>query len=162
MSINTKNLDELVIRKTLKEMGSKFNSESAVQLLLMTCATESKMGSYLKQGLHKIDDARALARGIYQMEPTTYADVYDRFIWKNVSPYIKNYVCVNPDVDNLIYDLKYATVLARAKYWLVTRELPSATDVESLATYYAIHWYGGNKFADRKNKAIVAYNNYCR
>lgn len=166
MGINKNNLENLIIRPTLQEMGEKFYSENAVQLLLMTCAAETQMGTYLRQGLKYLDDGKARARGIYQMEPATHDDVKHRFDWNSIvqdeyfiSLYGKQYF-MECDKDVLIFDLKYATIMARAKYYLIPEKLPDIDDTEGMAHYYSKYWYAGKYYEDRKEKAIRAYNKY--
>ena len=176
MGINKRNLETLITRPVLADMGEKYYSETAVELLLMTCATESKMGTYLKQGLHNLDDGQARARGIYQMESATHDDVWHRFKWHKTLLYLPDYnsghftslggqciICedIPESFDRLIYDLKYSTIMARAKFWLSPEALPEAGDVDGLAHYYAKHWYAGEHYEDRKQKAIDAYGKYC-
>ena len=153
MSINKNNLEKLIIIPVLARMGKKFNTQSAINLLLMTSAAESQLGTYLKQGLRSVDDGQALARGIYQMEPFTHNDVCSRFNF--------DHGIAKSSADRLIYDLQYATYLARACYWLIPKKLPDFDDVEGLAHYYAKYWYAGPHYDDRKQKAINAYNKYC-
>lgn len=125
-------LRDLIIRPTLVEMGHY--SPAAEALLLGTAAQESRGGRYLAQ-------LRGPARGIYQMEPRTHDDLWRHFLpsrrplkalllsWAHdPAPY--------PSPDQMVYDLRYATAMARVHYLRVPAPLPAADDILGLATYY--------------------------
>lgn len=136
MSFNAPQLRDCIIQPVLDDF--KLNSESAQNLLLGTCAQESAFGTYL----HQMEGGPAL--GIYQMEPTTHADI------------IKNYIVYHPEIDTklalnfgpiqhiypqrLIGDLWYATIFARLHYYRVSEPLPDANDIEGLAHYWKNHY----------------------
>jgi hypothetical protein len=122
MSINAKQLRELIIRPTLKDMGMW--SEAAENLLMGTAAQESHLGSYIKQV------GKGPALGIYQCEPFTHDDVVK---WAR-EKYLGAIVGVNHD--RLIYDLKYATMICRLHYYRHKMPLPQADDVEQLAVMW--------------------------
>lgn len=155
MGINVNHLKHLIIKPTLREMGEKFNDEAAINLLLMTTAAETKVGTYLKQGYQSVADMCGVALGIYQMEPNTFIDVWERFKWKETD-LVANKLIVE-SMSPLISDLRFSTIMARAKYYLVPSSLPEANNVEELAHYYAKYWYAGEHYEDRKQKAIKAY-----
>ncbi len=67
-----KQLEDL-ITKTLKGIG-KYSPE-AVRLLLGTAAQESKFGYYIRQ----LNNGCAL--GIFQMEPATFKDICNRYLF---------------------------------------------------------------------------------
>ena len=71
--LNIKQLREFIIKPALYDLV--MYSPEAEELLVFTCAVESKGCSYIKQ-------IEGPALGIYQMEPATYND-----LWQN---YIKN------------------------------------------------------------------------
>jgi hypothetical protein len=45
----------------------------------------------------------------------------------------------------MAWDLRYATAMARAAYWLIPEELPESGEVEDLADYWFRHWCRGCK-----------------
>jgi hypothetical protein len=51
------------------------------------------------------------------------------------------------DIDpaRLAYDLRYATAMARAAYWLIPEPLPAASDLDGLDAYYQAGWCRGCK-----------------
>lgn len=150
--INKDQLRELVIRPALKEID--MYSEAAEELLMLTCAVESRLGTYIKQY------PSGPAMGIYQMEPATYID-----IWKNYLRYHKElfdkirsqFGCYSSNPDKMIYDLRAATVFARLHYRRVPKSLPAADDVDGLAAYWKDH-YNTYLGAGTTDKAVNIYN----
>jgi hypothetical protein len=127
MSIRTQDLKEYVIIPALQLMGEKYSTDVAVQLLLATAAQESHMGEYLHQ-------LNGPALGVYQMEPATFVDTLTR------ATNIISAIYPNAPSERLIYDLRYATVIARAKYYLDPHPLPQANDVSGLWEIYKRVW----------------------
>ena len=75
MPINTKQIIQLIIQPTLKDLN--LYSLAAEQLLAGTCAQESGMGTYIAQ-------VNGPALGIYQMEPVTEYDLIKNYIRYNI------------------------------------------------------------------------------
>ena len=69
--MDVKQFKDLIVEPVLHAMG--MYSESAVNLLLMTVAHESRMGHYIAQ-------VGGPALGVYQIEPTTARDVVMRYL----------------------------------------------------------------------------------
>jgi hypothetical protein len=94
--IVTPTLDALQIR------GKEF-----IELLVFTCAVESAGGTYVKQN-------KGTALGIYQLEPSTFTDLWHNYILRK--PDVVNLLSLNlslhrvPDPIQLITDLSLATV----------------------------------------------------
>ena len=103
-------------------------SEHAVELLLMTAAHESHLGTYIRQ-------TEGPALGIYQMEPATEADTHENWIKhrKELADYMKMFAR-----GSLEWDLKYSTIMARIYYYRQPEPLP--TDTRGLAEYAKQHW----------------------
>jgi hypothetical protein len=127
MSIRTADLKAYVIIPALQLMGEKYSSDVAVQLLLATAAQESHMGEYLHQ-------VNGPALGIYQMEPATFVDTLTR------ATNILGAIYPASPSERLIYDLRYATIVARAKYWLDPHPLPQPGDINGLWEIYKRAW----------------------
>ena len=70
--IDKAQLTDYIIKPTLLQIGL-FN-HTAVNLLLGTCAQESRMGTYV----HQLGNGPAL--GIYQIEPATHNDIWANFL----------------------------------------------------------------------------------
>ena len=129
--IDNKQLRERIIKPALD--GLQMYSIEAEEILVFTCACESLGGTYLKQ-------IKGPALGIYQMEPTTYTDIWQNYI-KNQGGLVNlltlNFSCHNmPLPERMIYDLKFATVMARLHYRRRKEPLPKATDIDAIWEYY--------------------------
>ncbi len=143
---------ELVVRPALHDLG--MYSDDAVALLVFTCAAESNGGTYLKQ-------IRGPALGIYQMEPETHNDIWQNYIIRSnktlLTVMINNFGCGRqPDEERLIYDLRYATALARIHYARIPTRLPNAEDTAGIWRYYKQHYNTMDGKADPK-RAMTAY-----
>ena len=150
--INQTQLRELIIQPALKELG--MYSESAEELLVLTCAVESKLGTYIKQY------PTGPAMGIYQMEPATYVDIWKHYLRYNKELFDKvrsQFGCYSSNPERMIYDMRAATVFARLHYRRVPKALPAADDIEGLAVYWKLH-YNTNKGAGTVEKAVTIYN----
>lgn len=155
--MNAKQLKNLIIVPTLNKIG--LYSESAVNLLLGTCAQESALGQDL------IQQPNGPARGIYQMEPETH---HNLLVWLNGRPELNNKVSQLVSQENLYTDrleelvsnLKYATAMARIRYLAWNDEpLPDANNVPALANYYKIH-YNTPKGSATEPQFLINYHRY--
>jgi hypothetical protein len=151
-----------LIQDTLNMFGQKansssFNSDSAVELLMLTAAQETHLGKYLKQ-------VKGPALGVYQMEPNTYND-----IWANYICYRQNLL----DALNALYassdlewrlrmrgDLVYQTIMSRIFYMRVPEALPSVDEPMGLA-YYWKKYYNTKYGKGTPEEAYKNYNKYC-
>ncbi len=139
-----------LIRSVLKSVD--LYSEDAVELLMMTAATESKLGTYIKQ-------VNGPALGIFQMEPRTEDD-----LWENYLRY-KGGLDVTIDVyatylkGELEWNMGYAIVMARIHYLRVKEKLPDSGDKEAMARYYKKYW-NTPKGKATVEKAIKDYERY--
>lgn len=131
--IYSDHLRELVVRPTLKHLGVW--SQSAEELLLMTAAHESRLGTYLHQ-LH------GPAVGIYQMEPATWRDMTGRYLRDKpaLSMRVRQTCAGEPSCEAMAGNLYYATAMARVRYYEVPEALPSAHDLHGLASYCKSHY----------------------
>lgn len=133
--LNVQQLKELIIKPALLDL-IMFNDD-AVELLVLTCAVESGGGTYLKQ-------VNGPALGIYQMEPDTHNDIWQNYISHKRDLALlmaTNFDCLRiPEEDRLIYDLKYATAMARICYARVKEEIPQKDNLVNLYNYYKTHY----------------------
>ena len=132
MGIYLPHLRDLVIIPTLKSLD--MYSPAAVNLLMGTAMQESNC-EYLKQ----LGGGPAL--GIYQMEPATHEDLWDNYITlhRNIWDRIPDEPYYKIDTE-MIWNIKYATLMARIHYWRVAEALPDKDDVEGLANYWKKYW----------------------
>ncbi len=133
--INHDQLREFIIKPALGDL--QLYSNDAVELLMFTCAVESKGGYYLKQ-------IKGPALGIYQMEPKTYNDIWQNYI-KNkpdiMLRLVHNFKCIAmPEEDRLVYDLRFATAMARLHYARVKEPLPSYDNIDDIWDYYKTYY----------------------
>lgn len=135
--INVQQLRELIIRPALRDL--QMYSEDAEELLVFTCAVESGGGTYLQQ-------VNGPALGIYQMEPETYYDIRLHYLphktQLGIILYTQFGLATYPHSEEhrLVYDLRFATAMARIHYARVSQSLPSAQDSLALWQYYKAHY----------------------
>lgn len=152
--MNCQQLKELVIKPALLDLV--MFSDVAMELLVFTCATESQGGSFLKQ-------VSGPALGIYQMEPETYNDIWQNYL--KFQPGImmrlqQSFECNRmPSEDRLIYDLRFATAMARIKYERVKEPLPPAISDASLWNYYKANYNTADGAAEM-SESINAYHRF--
>lgn len=131
MSFN-KGQFKTLIEETLKEVG--MHSKSAVNLLLGTAAQESNFGEYIKQ----LYGGPAL--GVFQMEPATHDDIYTNFLKYKKGIWCRVDDIGGPDEECMVYNLKYATIMARLQYYRRPEPLPYHQDIPAIAAYWK-QWY---------------------
>lgn len=145
---------ELIIKPVLDLIRQY--SEDAIELLMFTCAVESNGGSYIHQ-------VKGPALGIYQMEPATHNDIWQSFFKKRTD--IQHVLCLNlgintyPNPERMIYDLFYATAMARIHYLRVNEPLPSKDDIDAIWDYYKA-FYNTPKGKAQKTKSINIYKEF--
>lgn len=135
--MNKHQLQQLVVEPTLKEIPKGYSEES-VLALMMIAAHESLRGHYLKQ-------VNGPALGIYQMEPATYYSIwkFGDSIWENAV--LLGFVTVEqaaqklvPKPENMIWNLKFATFMARQRLFMKPEKLPKG--MSNLSMYLKKHW----------------------
>lgn len=146
MSFDPKHFRELIVRPALHELNMW--SESAEELLMLTAAIESELGTYLRQV--GSGGGYSVARGIFQMEPQT-------FEWLKNIPVFNN--LLHGTADDMIYDLKLATKAARLRYKVVPTNLPAHDDLKGLASYWK-KWYNASPNGGSVDEAIKKYKKY--
>jgi hypothetical protein len=124
-----------IIRPVLE--GLQLYTPVAEELLIATMAHESKGGAFLKQ-------TNGSALGVYQMEPKTHDDIWLRFM-PNHSEITHRLMttCVmstKPSANMMIFNLYYATAMARIFYLDCKAALPATTDIDVLWLYYKQWW----------------------
>lgn len=149
--LNIGQFRELIVKSTLNDLV--LYSKEAEEILIFTCAVETQGGTYLKQ----IDGP---ALGIFQMEPMTYNDIWQNFIKNRSSLCLKLLSNFNvgfmPEESRLIYDLRFATAMARIHYLRVREPLPRDNDPDALWFYYKLY-YNTSKGLAEKSKALESY-----
>lgn len=131
-------------------------SHDAEELLVFTCATESDGGTFI----HQINGP---ALGIYQMEPVTHNDIWHNYIKHN--PKLMMLLSTNfniadiPSEERLVYDLRYATAMARIFYARIHETLPDKNNVMAIWAYYK-KYYNTAKGAAKENEAYKKYGSF--
>ena len=153
---------QLIIQPVLKRID--FYSQEAEDLLVGTCAQESRGGTYLFQeginpNLYESFEKNILAVGIYQMEPRTHDDLWDNFIFPNA----KLFKLFKPFTEftayTMLYDLYYATTMARMFYLRVKEPIPKTLEYQ--AEYYK-KYYNTPKGKATVEEYIKNYTNFVR
>lgn len=154
MSMNPGQLRE-AIRLVLKELDPLIPySEDAVELLMLTAAKESNLGTYIKQ-------IRGPALGVFQMEPATAKDHLEGFLAKR--PELKERILGLMAKDmktDLHLNLMFQIAMARLHYFRKPHGLPSASDVGSMAEYWKQH-YNTYLGAGKASEAEASYRRLC-
>lgn len=146
----------LIIEPVLSKL--QIYSKDCEELLVFTCAAESLGGHFLAQ-------VNGPALGIYQMEPNTYTDIWINYIRARnqlATLMAMHFGCTKiPDVERMIYDLHFATAMARIHYLRVNDKVPSAKDVDGLWEYYKKH-YNTEKGDAKKEASIKKYHEFIK
>jgi hypothetical protein len=155
---------EHVVVPTLKYLDSEIPySEEAVDLLMLTCAHESRGGTYLRQkGMTGTEGAF----GVYQMELVTHDDILDNFLDFRDDLREKVFNLSYEDFDqnftlgcNLVSNIAYATAMARVHYWRVPEALPSKGDTNYMSALgdYAKKYYNTHLGKATSSKYVTDY-----
>jgi hypothetical protein len=157
-------LREQIIRPALEQIG--LWSAAAEELLMGTCAQESKLGHYNTQM------GGGPARGIFQMEGFTHDDCWTNYL--KYRPVLSHnlmllayghdvkYPVHIPDPDLMMTHHQYAAAMARVKYLRVDEPLPAAHDILGMARYWKKYYNTPNgagtvaEFSDHYKKYVVA------
>lgn len=146
----------LIIEPVLSKL--KVYSKSAEELLVFTCAAESLGGTLLQQ-------VKGPALGIFQMEPNTYTDIWVNYIRNRNQMATLMAIHFNcskiPEVERLIYDLHFATAMARIHYLRMPGKLPEAGNIEGIWEYYK-KYYNTEKGKAKKEDSIKKYEQFIR
>lgn len=142
--INLKNIRDYVVIPALTKIGHA--EPAAIRLVIGTGLIESNYEYLAQQG--------GPALGLWQMEPVTHNDLYNRFLGER--PVLKSLVdeLLVPNIgplDQLSWNLQYAAVMCRVKYLSIPDNLPSVDDLEGISSYYK-KWYNtplGSATADK-------------
>lgn len=152
--ININQFRELIVQSTLKDL--MLYSKNAEELLIFTCANESNGGTYLKQ-------LSGPALGIYQIEPETYDDIWHNYITPNSKKLLAFFTTFNissiPSPDRLIYDLRFATAMARIFYRRFSEALPDYQNLDAIWEYYK-KYYNTSAGKASKESAIINYHKF--
>jgi hypothetical protein len=147
----------LIVAPVLKDL--ELWSKASENLMIGTALQESRL-TYLEQ----IGGGGAL--GPYQMEPTTTNDIFHRYLPNTSHTHLHKVVLkmLHPSEDivlAMIYNWRYATAMARIKYFMIPQRLPEADDIEGLARYWKLY-YNTPQGAGYPEEFINKYNALAR
>jgi hypothetical protein len=144
-----------LITDVLKE--ADLFSDSAVELLMLTAAVESNLGTYIKQ-------VKGPALGVFQMEPNTHDDIWQNYLLykRELKEFVLDYAddAWGARPPTLKYNLAYSILMTRVHYLRVPEALPKATSPEDLALYWK-KYYNTHLGKGDVLDAMRKYRKYC-
>ncbi len=122
-----------VVRPSLDSIG--LWSPAAERLLHGTAITESGLTWLAQKG-------GGPARGVYQIEPATHDDIWANYLAyrDGLAKRVARLAGEHPRLDQLAWNLGYATAIARLVYYRRPEPLPHADDLAGLARYWKAHF----------------------
>lgn len=144
----------MLIDDTLAQEG--LHSSDAVELLMGTCAQESRLGRYRRQ----LGGGPAL--GILQMEPRTYRDILHNYL--RFRPELSQRILATcglkewPDAEELVMNDRLAISMARVHYLRFRSPIPG--DLTGWAHYWKVH-YNTPSGKGTEAEFIENYRRYC-
>lgn len=164
--LNNQQFRKCIIRPALTSVG--LYSADAEELLIATMAHESLGGTYLVQhppAATELDASKLGALGVYQMETPTHNDIWERTISKrsNLEGLILRSCNYNEDYLptslNMIWDMRYATIMARMFWIRIAAPIPHAQDINAIWEYYKKYW-NTHLGAAKKEQFIQNYTKF--
>ena len=136
-----------IIRPTLAHMAltePRLESAAAENLMLGTGLVESLFKNIVQ--------IKGPALGPWQIEPTTFHDVYGRYLPVQRLDLLSSVnLLLIPAIkpfEQLAVNLMFNCAIARIKYWMAPEPLPTADDIEGLGLYHKQHYNTANGKAD--------------
>ncbi|MFN0043743.1 MAG: hypothetical protein ACKVSF_11100 [Alphaproteobacteria bacterium] len=117
------------------------HSPAASNLLLGTALVESNL-------VYRRQKGGGPALGLFQIEPTTFDDIYRRYLPRQTSWLGSVNTLLRPydmPIEQLVDNDRFACAIARLKYRMARPPLPLADDIEGLAAYWRLHYNAGGK-----------------
>jgi hypothetical protein len=108
-----------LVTAVLFDFDAELSTPAAINLLLGTAAQESRFGRYLRQ-------LKGPALGAFQMEPAT-------FDWLRLKYGFAYVELKERRAEEMEWDLRLATIMARLRYRADKHALPDADDVAGMA-----------------------------
>ena len=143
--MNVKQFRDLIVRPTLAALDLP-GGLVAEQLVLGTAAQESRF-----EDLAQLGGGPAL--GLFQMEPATFRDLWDRYLADpgraELRERVTRLLAPSPEpVQQLVSNLRFATAMCRIRYLERPFRLPLQADSAKLAAVWK-HWYNTPRGAGR-------------
>ena len=159
--INAIQLRMNIIRPVLEHLDPVIPySINAENLLMGTCAQESRLGSYVVQ-------VNGPAQGIFQMEPATENDIFENYLafrsgMITLVHGLMKEMDINIEADtlpDLVGNMFYAAAMARVHYYRMPGALPDADNVAQMANYWKLY-YNTPEGKGTEAEFIHNYNRY--
>lgn len=128
-----------VIRPVLEALAPEIPYSRAAECLLIGTAAQESRLKYLRQ----LNGGPAL--GLYQVEPKTFAWLWDDWLSRRPAlkekfrAFVGDWRVVLPE-EELVGNLYFSTAICRLRYWVAPERLPDADDVRGLAGYWKRHY----------------------
>lgn len=159
--MDSRQFREYVVQPVLAHLSLHEDDSNAEELLMLTCAQESKLGFYLHQRGH------GPAFGSLEMERFTYNDMWDRVIpaHNGLADKLLDLVGswhiqgARPDPEEMNGNLYFSLAMGRVKYFSIRDAIPSKLSIEALAIYYK-RYYNTPGGAATVQQAIDNYKKY--
>lgn len=119
-----------------QDLASVPHTPYVENLIVATAAIETRLGHWL----HQLGGGPAVS--IYQFEPATLHDLLQNFASATRYTQLLR-ACRVPaagPLDEIMWNLRFATVCARLNYYRVREALPKATTFDTLWHYYKTYW----------------------
>lgn len=163
MGIDVNHFYDLVICETLENMATYnkiFSSEQSKLLLLATFCHESKCGTYLRQ---VVNNGYGTAFGVFQIEPKTHDWIINDWLLrkKDLFKFVLSKFGSDLHKERLIYDLKYSTLIARLRYFIVKEPIPNTKSIYEFADYWGKYYQTEND-PNKKMKFIENAKKYSK
>lgn len=127
------------------------HSAAASNLMLGTALVESGL-------VHRRQKGGGPARGLFQIEPATFDDIYRRYLPRRTHLLARVNGLLRPNMTpaGQLYDNdRFGCAIARLKYWMCPLPLPASGDLPALAAYWVRHYNAGGK--GTVEKFLAAY-----
>lgn len=128
-----------VIRRVLHHLvdaDQRLGSRVAKNLLLGTAIMESR--------LKRLEQVGGPAMSMFQIEPPTFADVYERYLMDTrrdlMGPVNDFLMRAMTPADQLAGNQHFACAIARIKFWMSPEPLPAADNIDALGAYWKAHY----------------------
>lgn len=151
--INLSQFREYVIQQPLKAIN--LYCPGAEELLVATACVESDCGKYLKQ-------THGPALGPFQMEPVTFYDLWE---WVKGSKFYDSVMsscnfdkAYAPKAEEIVTNLKFASIMARLHYRRFPDPIPEKDDLEGIWKLYKKRW-NTSLGATNETEFMLAYHN---
>ena len=159
--MNVQQFRDSIVAPVLRRL--EMHSAAAEEQMIATAVHESEGLQFIRQ----VGGGPAVS--YFQIEPQTAQDVVDRYFRKrpDIAERFSRAVMWDAHwndriVERLTGDQAAACAVARIRYWMAPDPLPSADDVEAMATYWKAHYQRGPNRRRGVQDFIDDYNRFAK